>query len=503
MGTTRSRIVSLRPQLGFAMVLSAALAVLGCRPTVTETWAICARIGAPAIDECSGIVRSRQHPGILWVHNDSGDEPRFFAVDLQGRLLREVQVQGARNVDWEDIAVDDAGQIYLGDFGNNRNQRRDLVVYVVDEPDPAAGAPGEPLRIPVKRRLPFRFPEQVAFPDPSRMNFDCEAMYWKSGALHLLTKHRSDIRTVLYRLDPQAEGEQAAQKLGEFEIGSPVTAADLSPDGRLLAVLSYQYIHLFECTPERADDLAGVAHPVVIEGRQCEAVCFDGRRILFTNEQREIHCIGVDWLRTHDTYLPEPPVVEIPRVVPSLDGQPGEWRRAGGSGRLRFDRYVQRQPNGGPWVPEPEVRVGWSRDGLLLYARWHTGAPGGGETSGGEPSLYVMFGPGTTGEPRLDPAQRVWEATLEGDSLRLRARSPQNGSVPSAWSHQAGGAVVLEALLPGPDTFLGSGGEIRLNVLVMAQAGGMGSAEFGWSASLDMQPLENPLLWGHGLLKAR
>src|SRR5262249_6712999 len=155
--------------------------------------------------------------GVFWVHNDSGDMARFFAIDSAGTLLREVRVDGARNVDWEDIAIDDSGHLFLGDFGNNRNQRRDLVVYEVDEPHPAPSSPlPRVFHVPVIRRLPFRFQDQRAFPDSAHFNFDCEAMFWRRGVLYLLNKHRSDIRTTLYRLDPAADTrQQVAVRLGE------------------------------------------------------------------------------------------------------------------------------------------------------------------------------------------------------------------------------------------------------------------------------------------------
>jgi hypothetical protein len=124
-------------------------------------WSPFAHITAPAIDECSGIVASRRFRGVYWVHNDSGDRARFFGIDLRGKLLAEFAVDGADNVDWEDVAVDDSGQLYIGDFGNNRSKRRDLVIYVVDEPDPQ-GAAGR--HIAVKRRLPFHYPTRASRP---------------------------------------------------------------------------------------------------------------------------------------------------------------------------------------------------------------------------------------------------------------------------------------------------------------------------------------------------
>ena len=55
--------------------------------------------------EISGIVASRQNPGVLWVHNDSGDRPRIYAIDTKGDLLGICNVGGATERDWEDIAI--------------------------------------------------------------------------------------------------------------------------------------------------------------------------------------------------------------------------------------------------------------------------------------------------------------------------------------------------------------------------------------------------------------
>jgi hypothetical protein len=94
--------------------------------------------------------------------------------------------------------------------------------------------------------FPFHYPDRRRSRIRAIFNFDCEAMIWRSGWLYLLTKHRSDFRTTLYRLDPNQTTEQVAVRLGETEIGSPVTGADCRRDGKTVVVLSYQYLHVFE-----------------------------------------------------------------------------------------------------------------------------------------------------------------------------------------------------------------------------------------------------------------
>ena len=70
------------------------------------------------VPEASGIVKSRRHPGIFWVHNDSGNPPLLFAIRADGQIVRQFRLD-VPNIDWEDIAIDDQGHLYVGDIGNN------------------------------------------------------------------------------------------------------------------------------------------------------------------------------------------------------------------------------------------------------------------------------------------------------------------------------------------------------------------------------------------------
>src|SRR5262245_21105205 len=95
------------------------------------------RFDAKVIPEASGIVKSRRFPGIFWVHNDSGNPPLLLAVGTDGRIVRRFRV-AVPNVDWEDIAIDDRGHLYLGDIGNNGGLLPVRVIYRLDEPDPGS-----------------------------------------------------------------------------------------------------------------------------------------------------------------------------------------------------------------------------------------------------------------------------------------------------------------------------------------------------------------------------
>jgi hypothetical protein len=273
------------------------------------------------IAEMSGIVKSRRYEGIFWVHNDSGDVPRIFPIQVDGSVYlpkwlgssryvdmpeagkeehRGILLEGAANIDWEDIAID-GDTLYIADMGNNGNGRQDLGVYVLREPNPDAVE-----RARVLKWVPVAYPDQKAFPGDV-WHFDCEAAFVFKHKLYFLTKHRAfgqsgapETGTKLYRLDKQKTDEVNVLTLVDrhANLGGWVTAADMSPDGKTLAVLCQypeQSVWLFD-TPARGDKfLSSAARRFVFSNaQQCEAVCFiDDANLLVTNEQREMFILKV------------------------------------------------------------------------------------------------------------------------------------------------------------------------------------------------------------------
>ena len=256
------------------------LAFTGCSITIrAEDLVTLASVSHPPLAEISGIARSRTYDGVYWVHNDSGDTARVFAVREDGSVVVPpyvadnfaanganagkpewpgIAVLGASNVDWEDITLAD-GMLYIADVGNNGNARRDLGVYVLPEPNPAATEQVRALRV-----LPMRYPEQQAWPG-DRWHFDCEAIFMDGGKLYFITKHRQPGRitgfgrgTQLYRLDTmQTDKVNALYLVGTNSALMLPTAAALAPDGSALAVLTYQRVWLFQRPAQGDDWLAG------------------------------------------------------------------------------------------------------------------------------------------------------------------------------------------------------------------------------------------------------
>ncbi len=281
--------------------LADALVVLAMLFTATHRLSVAgakldpfAQISSYDVTECSGIIKSRQAANLYWVHNDSAGGTRVFGIRRDGTLVATIETEFS-NTDWEDIATDDSGNLYLGDFGNFSNTRRDLAIHVLKEPtgqDTAGPFDGTTYR--------FAYPDQNAFP-PKRRIYDCEALFWAEGVLFLLTKSLGDTATRLYCFESlNANHVNKPALLGSFDIGPPVTAADASSDGRKLAILTTRSVWVFERPPGSRNYLDGPARTLRIQAGQCEAICWDDdNTLIIANESRELFQINLDQLLEH------------------------------------------------------------------------------------------------------------------------------------------------------------------------------------------------------------
>ncbi len=249
------------------------------------------------IDESSAIVKSRQYEGVFWTLNDSGDKARVFPFTLDGNCVipewhtdyHGIEISDAVNIDWEDIATDDKGNLIIGACGNNGNTRKDLALYIVREPVPDGA-----ISTRYQKKIPFRYPDQDRFP-PKMRNFDCEAVFYADKHIYLLSKNRSDTNTSLYRLDTEDQLEtNVLTKLATFDVKiGNVTAADCTPDGTKLAVLTYGNLWIFTGdTP--GEWFKGSIQYMPVSAKQCEAICWDGDQLVMTNEQKDIMLVPME-----------------------------------------------------------------------------------------------------------------------------------------------------------------------------------------------------------------
>lgn len=226
----------------------------------------------------------------IWVIEDSGNNDNIFKVSLDGKIIKHLDVKNAKNKDWEDLAKDKKGNLYIGDFGNNRNEREDLVIYKLPNPENEKGD-----KIGVEK-IKFNYPEQKKFPPKdSELYYDTEAMFHWGNSLYIITKNRTrpyNSKAMLYKL-PDVKGEYEAEFIGSWETcknSNPrtcsATSADIAPNGKTIAVLGYGLLWLI--TDFEFDDFSkGKVKQLDLELRtQLESVCFKDNKTLFLSDER-------------------------------------------------------------------------------------------------------------------------------------------------------------------------------------------------------------------------
>ena len=237
-------------------ILIAMAALVACAPGAEDTAPCTIASNARELDadiwETSGLALSRRTPGVLWTHNDSGNEPFLYAFDSTGTIMGHVRVSGAALIDWEDMAAGpcNAGTcLFIADIGDNRGRRDSISIYVVPEPLPTDSTTG-PATV-----YHARYPGRAQ---------DAEAIFvLPSGDLYVVTKGRRD-SIALYRYAKSDQQPGRAVTLERVRALWPrpsssinrVTGASASPGGERVAIRTYGTLLIYE-----TDSLLGSGAP--------------------------------------------------------------------------------------------------------------------------------------------------------------------------------------------------------------------------------------------------
>jgi hypothetical protein len=203
-------------------------------------------VAGDGLVELSGVVASRAHSGVLWAHNDSGDEARVFALRAADAAhLGTYAVVGATARDWEAIAIGPHGgadAIFIGDIGDNERVRAAIDVYVVPEPAVSAEQSFTAADAPGAITVTLGYPEGAE-------NAEALLVDPASGDLYLLTKSDTGVSDVYRKAAPHVADEVAVLERVATLLPRPgdphVTAADISPDGARILVRSYDRAFLY------------------------------------------------------------------------------------------------------------------------------------------------------------------------------------------------------------------------------------------------------------------
>lgn len=237
----------------------------------------------PLIHESSGLAACRVQSGILWTHNDSGDEARIFAFNLSGEDLGAYSVPGAEAMDWEDMAsfrLRGRDCLLVADTGNNWAERSQGTLYLVEEPEIGHGA-----RARLLQTVHFQYEDRP---------HNCEAVGFDPIRREvLLATKEFTFSAGIYRLawpDRQSSDIVKASRIGTVP-HAMVTAMDISPDGRRAVVLTYgdAYQYVRKPSQDWRDALTGAGRRIPMPPRrQGESICYgrNGRTLYLTSEKR-------------------------------------------------------------------------------------------------------------------------------------------------------------------------------------------------------------------------
>ena len=238
--------------------------------------------------------------------------PTLYQLDRAGAVSASVTLNARGTLDIEDVCSfewNGVPQLAVADTGDNRRKRASVSVMLLEEPEPR---PGQNLRrYSVSRRIYFTYADGPQ---------DCESIAFdpETRSLLLVTKSWPDMETLsvppagLYVLpldggvkddsgDPvdaevnaaaDADGTAAAprvlQRVADLTL-KVTTAADVSPDGRRLMVLTYgdayQYVRAEGQTWAEAVAVSPTRVALGPRG-QSEGLCFgrDGRTLWISSE---------------------------------------------------------------------------------------------------------------------------------------------------------------------------------------------------------------------------
>lgn len=269
-------------------LIAALLLLVGIVNQASAQWilpqVVCAM--PSVINESSGVEIDAN--GLFWSHNDSGGSTELFGFNTSGALVRTIDVTNAINVDWEEMAQGTDGTFYIGDFGNNSNNRSlangtPLRIYVIPNP---ADIVGNSVTAGI---IEFEYDNRDFAAPSNNHEFDMEAMFWWNDTLHLFNKNRTNPTNgfVKHYVLPATPGVHTAMLVDSLNNGGTrITAADISPCGRYVALLAMDRMYLISCFKGSKYLSTGFVRTFSYPTTQKEAVVFqDFKRVYITDEQ--------------------------------------------------------------------------------------------------------------------------------------------------------------------------------------------------------------------------
>lgn len=200
---------------------------------------IAGQIQDKRLNEISGIVRSINNPGYFWVHNDSGDKARIFLISTEGKTVATLNINKAKNRDWEDITIgkDKKGKpyIFIGEIGDNNSRYKYKAIYRLPEPK---------IKSLKKEQILYADNVEVVYYQYEDGSRDAESIMFDptDRNIYILSKREDSINVYKISAFQKSNDTITVPRIISLPI-TKVTAADISSDGKNILIKNYDNVY--------------------------------------------------------------------------------------------------------------------------------------------------------------------------------------------------------------------------------------------------------------------
>ena len=207
---------------------------------------------------------------LLWTIEDSGNKNNIYGVNTRGKIVKDIDISNASNIDWEDLTSDNSGNLYIGDFGNNSKNRDDFTIYKVSNLEEEQTT---------AERINFILPQKVK-PE------DFEAFFLLNNAFYIFSKENKS--SILLKV-PNTIGKHTAELVTDFNLDGKhhkITSADVSDDGKVIILLNHN--KLWKISNFESDSFfKGTIEEIKLNHTsQKEGICFKNNQSVYITDEK-------------------------------------------------------------------------------------------------------------------------------------------------------------------------------------------------------------------------
>lgn len=207
---------------------------------------------------------------LIWVIEDAGNKNNIYGLNTKGKIVKDIDISNASNIDWEDLTSDHLGNLYIGDFGNNSKNRDDFTIYKVSSFDKDKTT---------AERIIFSLPKDMK-------SKDFEAFFLLNNHFYIFSKENKS--SVLIKV-PNKTGKHTAELVTDFNLKGKhhkITSADISDDGKTIVLLNHDKLWKITHFKEDAFFKGTIEKWPFKHDSQKEGICFINNSTVYITDER-------------------------------------------------------------------------------------------------------------------------------------------------------------------------------------------------------------------------